>query len=97
MIAMMMPLYWFDLDMVQRIAAVGAIVVILAVGLLLFPEPVDWSHFLAELLWPAAASHSMSTVRSQLAADATRLADDLEAEAQFSLANAFAEGRSYVP
>jgi hypothetical protein len=96
MIAMMMPLYWLDLDTAQRVAAVGAIVAILAVGLLLFPEPVDWSHFLAELLWPAAAFYSMSTVRSQLAADATRLGNDLEAEAQFTLANAFAEGRSYV-
>ena len=96
MIAMMMPLYWLDLDTTQRAIAVVAIAFILGVGLVLFPEPIDWSHFVAELLWPAAAFYSMSTVRSQLAVDAKWLDDDLEAAAQGTLDNAFAEGRSYV-
>jgi hypothetical protein len=96
MIAMMLPLYWFDLDATQRMVAIAAIAAILSIGIMLFPEPVDWSHFIAELLWPAAASFSMSAIRTQLAVDATTLKDALEDAAEDTLANAFADGRSYV-
>ena len=51
---------------------------------------------MAELLWPAAAFYSMSTMRSQLASDALQLSAELEKEDQRAVVNALAEGRSYV-
>lgn len=96
MVAMMTPLYWRDLDANQRLGAIAAIAVILALGLVLFPERVQWSHFTVELLWAAAAFYSMSAVRPQLAADASWLRAELEVADQHVLTNAFAEGRSYV-
>ena len=96
MVALMMPLYWNDLDTAQRVVAVTGVVAILTLGLLLFPERIQWSHFVAELLWPAAAFYSMSTMRSQLASDALELSAELEKEDRRALANALAEGRSYV-
>jgi hypothetical protein len=59
---MMMPLYWDDLDGTEQVLAVAGIGTILAVGLLLHPERIQWSHFIAELLWPAAAFYSMPSV-----------------------------------
>ncbi len=96
MVAMMMPLYWDDLDGTEQVLAVAGIGTILAVGLLLHPERIQWSHFIAELLWPAAAFYSMATMRSQLESETKRLSAELEEDDKSIVANAFAEGRSYV-
>jgi hypothetical protein len=96
MIAMMMPLYWGDLDARHRVVAVGGVGTIVALGLALFPERIDWSHVFAEVLWPAAAFYSMSTVRTQFELEAGRLTAELEKEDQVALDEAFVEGRSYV-
>lgn len=96
MLAMMVPLYWGDLDSSQQVLAVAAIAAIFAVGLFLLPERIQWSHFIAELLWPAAAFYSMVTMRSQLESEARRLSAELENNDQGIAANAFIEGRSYV-
>jgi len=96
MLAIMVPLYWGDLDSNQQVLAVAAIATIFAVGLFLFPERIKWSHFIAELLWPAAAFYSMVTMRSQLESEARQLSAELENNDQGIVANAFIEGRSYV-
>jgi hypothetical protein len=96
MVAMMMPLYWGDLGTTQRVLAVAAVGGIVALGLTLFPEQIEWSHVVAELLWPAAAFYSISTLRTQLELDAKQLNAELEEQDQGVLTNAFAEGRSYV-
>jgi len=96
MVSMMVPLYWSDFDSVQRCLVVGAIGVVIGVGLVLFPEAVQWSHLIAELLWPAAAFFSMMTLRSQLDVEAVERGQKLELAAQTSLASAFSEGRSFV-
>jgi hypothetical protein len=96
MVALMLPLYWNDLDNGERVMVVSAVISILVLGLFLFPERIAWNHFIAELLWPAAAFYSMSTMRTQLASDALQLSAELEMEDQRSVANALAEGRSYV-
>jgi hypothetical protein len=96
MLVMMMPLYWSDLHPNQRLLAISGIGAILVVGLLLFPERIRWSHLIAELLWPAAAFYSMATMRSQLESDARQLNAQLEESDKVVVANAFAEGRSYV-
>jgi hypothetical protein len=96
MVAMMMPLYWDDLDGTEQVLAVAGIGTVLAVGLLLHPERIQWSHVIAELLWPAAAFYSMATMRSQLESETKRLSAELEEGDKSIVANAFAEGRSYV-
>jgi hypothetical protein len=96
MLAMMLPLYWADLDTNQRVLSIAGIAAILAVGLFLFPERIQWTHLVAELLWPAAAFYSMSTMRSQLESEAERLSAEFENNDKAIVANAFAEGRSYV-
>jgi hypothetical protein len=96
MLAMMVPLYWADLDTNQRILAISGIAAILAMGLFLFPERIQWTHLVAELLWPTAAFYSMSTMRSQLESEAERLGAVSESNDKAIVANAFAEGRSYV-
>ena len=96
MLAMLLPVYWDDLDMTQRITSVVFIGVIVATGITLFPEPIKWSHLALAALWPAAAFYSMSTVRTQLESDTSRLNAELEKEDLAVLANAYAEGRSYV-
>jgi hypothetical protein len=96
MLAMMTPLYWGDLDSGQRVLAIIGLGAIVVVGLLLMPEPIQWSHLAAELLWPAAAFYSVATMRSQLESETTRLSDELEESDMATMANAFAEGRSYV-
>ena len=96
MLAMMMPLYWGDLDAFQQVLAILGVGAILATGLALFPERIQWSHYLAELVWPAAAYFSTATMRSQLQADAKRLSNDVRENDTNVLTRAFADGRSFV-
>jgi hypothetical protein len=96
MLAMMVPLYWGDLDSTERLIVIVGIAAICSVGLFLFPERIQWSHFIAELLWPTAAFYSTVTMRSQLESEAKRLSAELEKDDRAIIANAFAEGRSYV-
>jgi hypothetical protein len=96
MLVMMVPLYWGDLDRSERVWAIAGMGAILAMGLLLFPGRIQWSHVIAELLWPAAAFYSMATMRSQLELEAKQLSAELADSDVAIVANAFAEGRSYV-
>jgi hypothetical protein len=96
MLAMMVPLYWSDLNGTGKLLVSVGIGAVIAVGLLLFPEPIRWSHFVVELLWPSAAFYSMLTMRSQLEGEAKQRSTKLELDDRATIANAFAEGRSYV-
>jgi hypothetical protein len=93
---MMVPLYWSDLNGTGKLLVSVGIGAVIAVGLLLFPEPIRWSHFVVELLWPSAAFYSMLTMRSQLEGEAKQRSTKLELDDRATIANAFAEGRSYV-
>ena len=96
MLSVMVPTYWPDLDRRQRVLVLGGLVSIVGVGLVLFPEPLQWTHVAAELLWPLAALVSMFSIGTQHDADSRTFADELDRSAADRLEAAFLEGRSFV-
>ena len=96
MLAMMIPLYWTDLDTTQRILVAVGVACVLGVGLVIRSQDIRLSHLVAEFMWPAAAFVSMSTMRSQLESEADQLTSELDESDGPALNAAFLAGRSYV-
>ncbi len=67
-----------------------------AVGLLLMPEPIVWSHLVCDLLWSGAAAMAISGLRRALDGDAELMSADLARIDDADINQAFADGRASV-
>ncbi len=93
---LILPLYFPDFTLPQRMAVVAGLAAIVGVGLVLMPEPIIWTHLACELLWSVAPTLSIVGLGDGLRQNAERLNSQLAAEEEVAVRRAFAEGREFV-